>query len=73
MIIGPAKGTKGHLIWCIDGQLRFRVYTGLSDFIDYDIIHSDLSITITDSDASFYFDEFGHRLDHNPDTLGVKE
>jgi hypothetical protein len=67
-----ADGVEGHLIWCADGQYRFRVYTDTREFTDYDLLHSDLCVTITDKDATFYSDKQGNRLDHNPATLGIE-
>lgn len=69
----PAIGARGHLIWCGDNVYRFRVYNDAFEFIDYDLRHSDLSVTITDTDATFYSDAKGNRLDHAPATLGIKE
>ncbi len=73
-----ANGVEGFLIRCPDGQYRFRVYkadliSADFDFTDYDLLHSDLSVTITDEDATFYSDDDGNRLDHNPATLGIEE
>lgn len=65
----PAFGTQGHIIYDMDGKYRFRVYTE-KDFIDYDLIHSDLCVEIVDKDATFYTDDRGDRLDHSPATLG---
>jgi hypothetical protein len=67
-----ANGVEGQLIWCGDGVYRFRVYTDNFEFTDYDLLHSDLSVTITDPDATFYSDDSGNRLDHSPQTLGMK-
>jgi hypothetical protein len=67
-----ANGVEGQLIWCGDGMYRFRVYTDNFEFTDYDLLHSDLSVTITDLDATFYSDDNGNRLDHSPQTLGMK-
>lgn len=64
-----AHGVEGHLIWCADGVHRFRVYTDNFEFTDYDLLHSDLLVTITDEDATFYSDDNGDRLDHSPQTL----
>jgi hypothetical protein len=50
----------------------FRVYTDSFEFTDYDLLHCDLSVTITDKDATFYSDDQGNRLDHNPETLGIQ-
>ena len=68
-----ANGVEGQLIWCADGVYRFRVYTDNFEFTDYDLLHSDLSVTITDPDATFYADDAGNRLDHNPETLGINK
>ena len=68
-----AEGVEGHLIWCADGVYRFRVYTDDFEFTDYDLLHCDLTVTITDKDAVFYSDERGNRLNHSPATLGIKE
>lgn len=59
-----AKGVSGYLIWCIDGVFRFRVYDDKKEFVDYDITHGDLAITITDDDATLYSDACGDRLDY---------
>lgn len=63
-----ANGKEGHLIYCGDGQFRFRVYNG-DLFTDYDILHCDLHVRIMDEDAYFYKDKY---LDHSPETLGVQ-
>jgi hypothetical protein len=68
-----AHGVEGHLIYTAQGKYQFRVYTDLGEFTDYDLLHSDLCVTITDDDATFYSDDNGNRLDHNPATLGVEE
>jgi len=68
-----AEGVEGQLIYTGSGQYIFRVYTDNFEFTDYDLLHSDLSVTITDKDATFYSDDHGNRLDHNPATLGIKE
>ena len=75
MTIVNATGISGHLIRCGDGGYRFRVYTPTSNellFTDYDLTHSDLCVSITDKDAAFYSDNNGDRLDHSPQTLGIK-
>ena len=48
----------------------FRVYDDNRNFVDYDLRHSDLTVTITDADAFFYRDKDNDRLDHSPATLG---
>ena len=70
MMKQPADGVEGCLIRGHDGQYYFRVYDANHDFVDYDLMHSDLSITITDADAYFYRGDSGDRLDHAPATLG---
>lgn len=54
-----------------DGSYVFRVYQPDKTFIDYDIHHCDLCVTINDSDAYFYSDQARDRLDHAPETLGL--
>ena len=68
-----AAGVQGQLIYTGMGKYMFRVYTDSFEFTDYDLLHCDLSVTITDQDATFYSDDAGNRLDHSPQTLGVKE
>ena len=68
-----ANGVEGFLIRCFDGQYRFRVYKADLDFTDYDLLHSDLCVTITDADATFYSDNERNILDHSPETLAVEE
>ena len=72
MRIKSATGVEGQLIYCADGAYRFRVYRDKFQFTDYELLHSDLSVTITDWDATLYSDEQGNRLDHNPATLGLQ-
>lgn len=71
MKIKTANGVSGVLIFTIAGEVKFRVYD-TSSFTDYDIMHSDLSITIDDDDAYFYVDSTTKKLDHSPNTLGLK-
>jgi hypothetical protein len=67
----PAKGAIGFLIWSGQDYL-FRVYDGQGDFKDYNMLHSDLEITILDTDATLYEYPNGTlSLDHNPETLGL--
>jgi hypothetical protein len=68
-----AEGVEGQLIYTGAGKYMFRVYTDNFEFTDYDLHHSDLCVTITDKDATFYSDDNGNRLDHNPTTLEVKD
>ena len=75
MKVTSANGVVGCLLnpYHTDGKWMFRVYEG-ENFTDYELRHSDLSVTITDADASFYDHGDGtHRLDHNSATLGIQE
>jgi hypothetical protein len=65
-----ATGVEGCLIRGHDGTYYFRVYDADHNFRDYDLMHSDLSITITDPDAYFYRGDGRDCLDHSPATLG---
>ena len=72
-MITSAEGVEGQLIYTATGRYVFRVYSDNYEFIDYDLLHTDLSITITDSDATLYSNENGcNELDHSPETLGIK-
>ena len=66
----PAKGLRGHIIDSFDGTYYFRVYDKDHNFVDYDLRHVDLIVTIEDDDAFLYEDDFGATLDHSPATLG---
>jgi hypothetical protein len=68
----PAQGTTGCLIY--SHALRtyfFRVYDSANNFVDYDLLHCDLQVTIDDVDAYFYQDSNGAFLDHAPATMGI--
>jgi hypothetical protein len=67
-----ANGVTGHLICGHDGSYYFRVYDTDHNFVDYELIHSDLCVTITDPDAYFYRGDGTDLLDHSPQTLGIK-
>jgi len=69
-IAKSADGVTGQLITSFDGIVYFRVYGADNNFKDYELAHSDLTVTIDDEDAFFYDDEFTTRLDHAPATLG---
>ena len=68
-----ANGVQGILLRTLNGTYCFRVYDADHNFIDYDLTHSDLCVTITDPDAFFYRDDNIDRLDHSPATLGYTE
>ena len=62
----PAKGTKGIIILTFNNQYVFRVYKENHTFIDYDILHCDLDVTINSDDATFYeFEDGTAALDHS--------
>ena len=65
-----ANGTTGCIIRGMKDSVWFRVYDGNGSFTDYDIMHSDLFVTIKDEDAYFYDNNV---LDHSPQTLGFTE
>lgn len=67
-----ANGKTGLLIRLYNGSYCFRVYNKDNTFTDYDLLHSDLCVTIKDKDAFFYKDANGSSLDHSPTTLGIK-
>lgn len=73
MTAKSANGVTGHLIQIFTGQTVFRVYDDNHNFVDYDLHHSDLTVTINDEDAFFYRDEYTDALDHSPSTLGHKD
>jgi hypothetical protein len=54
-------------------KYQFRVYDSEHNFVDYDLMHSDLTVTINDEDAFFYRSDNIDRLDHSPETLGITE
>jgi hypothetical protein len=66
-----ANGISGHLLRLSTGDVVFRVYDQDHNFVDYDLAHHDLSVTIHDADAFFYRDEYHDVLDHAPETLGL--
>lgn len=67
----PAKRTKGCLLYTINNEYVFRVYKEDNTFIDYDILHCDLDVTIDSDDATFYeFDDGRNILDHSYEIAG---
>jgi len=68
-----ANGVEGHLIYsAILDTYMFRVYNADGEFVDYNIAHSDLCVTINDPDAYFYCRGNDDVLDHAPATLGIE-
>jgi len=69
----PANGTRGILINVL-GKTMLRIYTeDKQSFVDYELLHSDLSVIIDDEDAYFYQIKDRMMLDHSPATLGREE
>ena len=69
-----ANGVEGHLIYsAILDTYLFRVYNPSGEFVDYNIAHSDLCVTINDPDAYFYCRGDRDVLDHAPATLGIED
>jgi len=68
-----ANGVSGQLIRIFGSPVTyaFRVYDENHNFVDYDLLHCDLTITINDGDAFFYTDSDHTILDHSPETLGL--
>ena len=73
MTARSANGVRGHLLNLIDGTVVFRVYDDEHNFVDYDLHHSDLCVTIDDADAYFYRRDEQDILDHAPMTLGLTD
>ena len=73
MTARSAHGVRGHLLNLIDGTVVFRVYDAEHNFVDYDLHHSDLCVTIDDADAYFYRRDEQDILDHAPMTLGIED
>ena len=67
--VKSADGVSGSLCRGIGGTYFFRVYHDHEKFTDYELLHSDLNITIEDSDAFFYSTNVCAVLDHSPETL----
>ena len=71
--VNDASGVKGILIRS-EGKYFFRVYEPDGEFIDYEIKHDDLEVTISnDALAAFYTDGEHYILDHSPNVFGLKE
>ncbi len=70
MVVKSANGVTGCLLRVGFTEWVFRVYSE-TGFVDYDLLHSDLQVTINDRDATFYEDGDYKKLDHTPETLGI--
>jgi hypothetical protein len=68
-----ATGAHGVVFQSMDGKtLWFRVYGKDFEFKDYEVVHSDLSVRITDHDADLVEVDGKLYLDHTKSTLGLK-
>lgn len=69
----PAGGVRGVLCKSVDGGCYvFRVYADDQTFVDYELRHDDLTVTIAEDElASFYRVGDEHILDHSPGVLGL--
>lgn len=71
--VSPTDGATGFLLKRMDRSFFFRVHGSSDDFIDYDIRHDDLEVTISPGAfASFYPIDDSLLLDHNPEVLGLE-
>jgi Domain of unknown function (DUF6429) len=68
----PAGGTTGFICRsAIDGRPFFRTYAPDGTFVDYELSHDDLEVTISaEAQASFYRTSGENILDHSPAVLG---
>jgi len=74
--VSDASGVQGMLLRSLDGSYFFRVYhhDNHQEFTDYELRHSDLSVTIANDElASFYKLKDENILDHSPGVLGLEE
>lgn len=72
--IRSAEGTKGFLLYIMNNVYVFRVYKEDHTFTDYDLLHSDLEVTINGDDATFYeFEDGKNILDHSYEMSNIDE
>ncbi len=75
MVAVPANGVTGVL--CRSGErVFFRVYDSAQQFIDYDLAHDDLTVTIGADELAVFYRVEGEDegiLDHSPDVLGLEK
>jgi hypothetical protein len=73
--IKAANGATGFICRsAIDGSHFFRVYESDGNFVDYDIQHDELEVTISaGAMASFYRVGDEKILDHSPEVLGLHD
>lgn len=54
-----------------DGTFSFRQYLKNGEFVDYNILHNDLEITINDPSATIREDKEGNKyIDYSDEILG---
>ena len=71
--VESAEGVSGILCRSFDGTYFFRTKKGRR-WHDYDLLHSDLEVTIAPGqDAAFYYMGKDMLLDHSPGTMGYKD
>lgn len=69
--VTDAADVRGFLLSTADGYY-FRVYDNSGGFIDYQLLHNDLEVTIDSiALASFYRNDAIAVLDHSPAVLGL--
>ena len=70
----PADGASGVLCRsAVDGQYFFRVYRADHSFVDFDVRHDDLDVTIAPTAMASFYERGSERiLDHNPAVLGLR-
>ena len=72
--IRSAEGTKGFLLYIMNNVYVFREYNEDHTFTDYDLLHSDLEVTINGDDATFYeFEDGRNILDHSYEMSNIDE
>ena len=72
--IKSAEGMKGFLLYTMNKDFVFRVYNKDHTFTDYDLLHSDLEVTINGGDATFYeFEDGRNILDHSYEMSNIDE
>lgn len=68
----PANKLTGYIIRSLDGSPLFRVYDKKypEGFVDYELHHNDIKVTLEDEDAFVYNDEY---IDYSKETLGNED
>lgn len=72
--IKSAEGTRGVLLYIMNNVYVFRVYNEDHTVTEYDLLHSDLEVTINGDDATFYeFEDGRNILDHSYEMSNIDE